>query len=66
MDEKLLKELYAMPDNKHGQKLLQPTEEQKKHLLALWNTRHKDMVAKALGVSTGVARRWYRELTNGK
>ena len=65
IDEELVKELYAQKNKaKGGAKELKPTERQKQILMDLWNKCDHRKVAKALGVSTNVALRWYRELTN--
>lgn len=63
IDEELVARLYAQTERVHsGSPLLRPTEQQKKILLDLWPRCRKADVARALGVSEGVARRWYREL----
>jgi len=65
INEELVKELYAQKDKvKGGAKEFKPTERQKQILLDLWNKCDHRKVAKALGVSTNVALRWYIELTN--
>lgn len=62
IDEELVARLYAQTERVHsGSTLLHPTEQQKKILLDLWPRCRKTDVARALGVSEGVARRWYRE-----
>lgn len=61
IDEELLEKLYAMPPARAGIQKMQPTERQLKILIDLWPTRNKELVAKAIGVSPGVARRWYKE-----
>lgn len=63
IDEELVAKLYAQTKTvSSGTPTLQPTERQKKILLDLWPRCRKTDVARALGVSEGVARRWYREL----
>lgn len=61
MDPDLLAQLYAEKPVHIGGHQLEPTPEQLKHLAALWPNHHKEAVAKAIGVSSGVARRWYRD-----
>jgi hypothetical protein len=62
IDEDLVARLYAQTERVHsGSTLLRPTEQQKRILLDLWPRCRKTDVARALGVSEGVARRWYRE-----
>ena len=70
IDEDFVASLYARTDPiKCGQHELRPTERQAKILRDLWGrpTVRKADVAKALGVSTGVVRRWAEEMeaTNG-
>lgn len=61
MDPELLAQLYAEKPVHIGGHQLEPTPEQLQHLAALWPVRRKEAVAKAIGVSVNVARRWYRD-----
>lgn len=66
VNEDLIAKLYAETSIKHqGTEPMQPTERQKQVLLDLWprGTCTKAQIAEALGVSEGVCRRWYKELT---
>lgn len=58
--------LAAMPDRKAGQQRFYPEEWQKTILLKYWKTKGHDVVADALGVSVGVASRWYKEVMDGR
>lgn len=66
MDKALLEELYKRPPIGMVGRALKWTPEMDKHLLALWNLQPQELVAKALGVCPGSARKRYRELTHGK
>ena len=66
MNPDLIKQLYAEKPVHIGGHQLEPTPEQLKHLAALWPVRRKESVAKALGVSLNVARRWYRDYVQPK
>ena len=61
MDPELLAKLYSEKPVHIGLARLEPTPEQLQHLAALWPNHRKEAVAKAIGVSSGVARRWYRD-----
>lgn len=65
VDEDFVASLYARKNPiKCGQQTLRPTERQAKILRDLWGrpTVRKADLAKALGVSTGVVRRWAEEM----
>ena len=65
VDEDFVASLYARTEPiRCGQHELRPTERQAKILRDLWGrpTVRKADVAKALGVSTGVVRRWAEEM----
>mgnify|MGYP003618077258 CR=1 FL=1 len=57
--------LASLPDVKPGQQRFDPEEWQLNILRKYWNTKGHDVVAESIGVSIGVARRWYKEACNG-
>ena len=69
IDEDLLAKLYAATEKiGGGTKKIYPTERQAKILRDLWGkkTARQVDIAKAIGVSVNVARRWFEELQAGE
>lgn len=64
IDEAFVERLYAQKERyRSGAQRKYPTERQKKIILDLWGKCRQLDIARAIGVSKGLARRWHKELT---